>query len=457
MKSFILVHHSFSSDPRVVLVAESLSEQGHDARLIGISDEPSSGRTKFKNLKAATGIQTLRRLPALLVFSVAELGVITFVKSIFVVMIAILFAVVSLPLFLVLRLLKKLYLFFGFSNVRFLQVNIDFLRGLIAPIKYTYEFLKIFATFQSYLLQQEPVDVVHCNDLETLLVGVYLKKKWSCFLVYDAHEYFPQQASWFKGWMEYIFSSYERKLIKYTDANFMVSEPLANMMEKKYELSKKMHIVPNVFSKTDAVKEIHSCGSAPVRFYYMGGFIDERGIKFLIENWKSVNPDNAHLYLRGPKNSYYQQCVDTSKRLGIFNKSVFFLDPVGEEELIPMAKEYDVGVIPYLPINVNNKYCCPNKLSQYMLAGTAILSQNLPNVCQIISKYKNGYSYDYQNPESFIQAVDRLTQLETLNMMKRNSLQASQQDYNWEIQSESFMSVYRELSLKNNDRAISTD
>jgi len=33
-------------------------------------------------------------------------------------------------------------------------------------------------------------DVVHCHDLDTLAIGMVLKLKYGCKLIYDTHEYF---------------------------------------------------------------------------------------------------------------------------------------------------------------------------------------------------------------------------------------------------------------------------
>ena len=65
-------------------------------------------------------------------------------------------------------------------------------------VKYELErapgFAPAAALFWRYLRQEglRP-DVIHCNDLDTLLVGVLAKRKLGSTLVYDAHEFFPLQ------------------------------------------------------------------------------------------------------------------------------------------------------------------------------------------------------------------------------------------------------------------------
>ena len=38
---------------------------------------------------------------------------------------------------------------------------------------------------------QKP-DIVHCNDLDTLLVGIVAKMRFGSRVVYDAHEFYPE-------------------------------------------------------------------------------------------------------------------------------------------------------------------------------------------------------------------------------------------------------------------------
>src|SRR5205823_6346633 len=75
---------------------------------------------------------------------------------------------------------------------------LGFVRGrLMARVEYVLAVLRVqFATATSLFWNHIDVmphkpDVVHCNDLDTLLVGVLAKQRYACRLVYDAHEFYP--------------------------------------------------------------------------------------------------------------------------------------------------------------------------------------------------------------------------------------------------------------------------
>ena len=59
------------------------------------------------------------------------------------------------------------------------------------------------------------IDVVHCHDLDTLLTGVWLKKKLGIKLIYDSHEIFGYMASrTMPNFIVALAFKLEKKLIK---------------------------------------------------------------------------------------------------------------------------------------------------------------------------------------------------------------------------------------------------
>ena len=82
------------------------------------------------------------------------------------------------------------------------------------------------------------------------------------------------------------------------------------------------------------------------------------------------------LLLRGNDHAHKSSCIRLAESLGLKDVGVFFPPPVRETSLIAAAAAADVGVIPYMPTIINFRYCCPNKLSQYMQAGLPIMAGN---------------------------------------------------------------------------------
>jgi glycosyltransferase involved in cell wall biosynthesis len=123
---------------------------------------------------------------------------------------------------------------------------------------------------------------------------------------------------------------------------------------------------------------------------------------------------------------------------------------VSESELISAASSADVGVIPYPGPSLNHLYACPNKLSQYLQAGLAILcNEDLMFVSDVVRAQRCGLSYRAREPETLVKAVQRLiNDLPALQTMKTRAFQYARTEFNWGVQSEGYKKIIEELCSK---------
>jgi glycosyltransferase involved in cell wall biosynthesis len=306
------------------------------------------------------------------------------------------------------------------------------------------------AAFWKHLraLPEKP-DIVHCNDLDTLLVGVLAKRRYGCRLVYDAHEFYPVSDPHGR-WLDIgFFSLIERVLIRQADSVVTVNPPLAEAMSQAYGLDR-VYSVPNAEPWVDwrpacpAPGEIDNLARGRVRFLFQGRFTPGRGIDELIDGWAGVDAGRAALFLRGPDNIWRQAAMERAARLGLLGRSIYFLDAVGEDELVSAAAEADVGVIPYKPLILNDRLSCPNKLSQYLHAGLVVLANDLPYVRSVLLDAQAGVFYSSAEQQTLAEAVRRLLgNPELLTQGRRNALRFARERFNWQVQSETLLALYR--------------
>jgi glycosyltransferase involved in cell wall biosynthesis len=297
-------------------------------------------------------------------------------------------------------------------------------------------------------IRKEPrPDLIYCNDLDTLLAGVLLKRVFGCKLIYDAHEFWARSDSRSASWEVWLLLHYEKELLRQVDAAFTVNHMLAEQMQ--IALGHPFASLPNCEPVTAptprraapatevasmrARASIKEFASGRVCFLYQGLFLPDRGILELLRAWRRVDTGRAALFLRGPDNMHKPPCVDLARDLGILGTSVFFLDPIREDELVAGAAEADVGIIPYKAVNINNRYCCPNKLSQYMHAGLAILANDLDFVKYTIERFQCGITYNVDDESSVFSAIQRLIEDEGLRRhCQRQAKLMVIKEYNWE-------------------------
>jgi glycosyltransferase involved in cell wall biosynthesis len=327
--------------------------------------------------------------------------------------------------------------------------------GILGRLQHILVVLRVqFATaawqFWNYLRDsREKPEIVHCNDLDTLLVGVLAKQHYGCRLVYDAHEFYPMSDPQGR-WVDItFFSVLERFLIRQADAVVTVNPPLAEAMRGTYGLERVV-AVPNAEPWIEgrpnraAGSEMARLAKGRVKFLFQGRFAPGRGIDELIEDWADVDGSQAVLFLRGPDNFWRLAAIDLAARLGLLNRSIFFLDAVVEDRLIPAAAEADVGIIPYKPLIINDRLSCPNKLSQYLHAGLLVIANDLPYVKSVLSAAQSGLFYSSAEPGSLAAVIDRLlADPELLRSGRENALRFAREEFNWHVQGEALYALYR--------------
>jgi glycosyltransferase involved in cell wall biosynthesis len=289
-------------------------------------------------------------------------------------------------------------------------------------------------------------DVVHCNDLDTLLVGIIAKQRYGCRVIYDAHEYYPEsdpQGGWFD---RTLFGRMERYLAHRADAVLTVNHLLAEVMRTEYGL-RKVHALPNAEPVAGIVaeqrcSEMSRLAAGRVRFLFQGRFSARRGLDEIVDAWPGVT-EKAVLFLRGPDNPARRALMTHCKNLGVLGKTVYFLDAVDEDSLIAAATEADVGLIPYKAEVKGYEFACPNKLSQYLHAGLMVLTNDLPYVREVLDDAGSGMHYSSANRETIVRAVDRLaSDRDFLNRGRTNARNYARERFNWEAFSSTLYSLY---------------
>ncbi len=326
---------------------------------------------------------------------------------------------------------------------------------LIARVQYIVVVLRVqFATatslFWNYLRDaSEKPDVIHCNDLDTLLVGVLAKQRYGCRLIFDAHEFYPHSDPNGK-WIDVtFFSMLERFLIRKADAVVTVNPPLAAAMRDAYGLER-VYYVPNaepwteVRPKPPAGSEMERLAKGRTRFLFQGRFTPGRGIDELIEGWARVDGCKAALFLRGPDNMWRQAAMMLAARRGLLDRSVYFLDAVQEDRLVAAAAEAEIGIIPYKPLIINDRLCCPNKLSQYLHAGLMVIANDLPYVKSVLTEAEAGLFYNSADLDTLAAVVHRIVgDPELLSRNRGNALRFARDRFNWQVQAETLYALYR--------------
>jgi glycosyltransferase involved in cell wall biosynthesis len=282
-------------------------------------------------------------------------------------------------------------------------------------------------------------DAIVAADMGTLPAALALAEEYGAKVLYDAHEFWPRSVMEFRHWEVEFWSAFDRNLAQRADLRVTVSPQLAEVMAREYGCD--FLSLPNCVSRgsvppvdLDAALQ-RSATREQVVFIFLGVFTTGRGIEDLIAAWRQVDRRGL-LVLQGPEGAFRSDMIELARAHGMLDERVFFPPAVDTSELIDAARQADVGIIPYAPSSINNRYCSPNKLSQYMAAGLPIVANETEFVKSVILDSGAGTTVDFKDQPAFAAVINGLIDdPRRIAEMSRRAYRYFNQKFNWEAAS----------------------
>ena len=329
-----------------------------------------------------------------------------------------------------------------------------FLKSMLArlsrPIRRPLSYLD-FSYLSWRAIKNEPADVYHSHDLNTLLVGWFAKRRTGGKLVYDAHELFIELAN--VSCLERpVYKLLERRLIYLSDAVIVPGAWRGNHLSEKYGIS-----LPTIILNcpllaggqlhTYSLREKLGVSDTEPVIIYTGGYSPGRGLKNLITSAPYLDRGIIIFMGWGPLEQELKELV----RVEHLEEKVLFTEPVTPEEIVGHITTASIGVVIYQNTCLNNYYASSNKLFEYMHAGLPVVCSDFPALKEIVESYQLGKTFDPDDPESIAEAINYvLAGNGKYNEMRRNALEAAK-IFNWENESKKLLALYEGLGYRTND------
>ena len=287
-------------------------------------------------------------------------------------------------------------------------------------------------------------DIIHCNDLNTLPIGVIIKKFFNknVKIVYDAHEY-ETEINGISGIQKKLVKILERSLIKYADKVITVSDSIANEYVRLYNIEKPKLVLNTPpykeIEKKDLFREKLGIGKNKTIFLYQGGLSSGRGIEILLETFKNINNKNAVIVFMG-----YGPLEEEVKKASEKYENIYFHPAVNPEILLNYTSSADFGILFYENNCLNHYYCSPNKMFEYLMAEIPVIVSNLYEMKRLVEEYKVGVVAKENSPEGLREAIEEAMKLNREEI--RKNIEKVKKIFNWENQEKVLLEVYKELS-----------
>ena len=288
------------------------------------------------------------------------------------------------------------------------------------------------------LYKESSFDIIHAHDLDTLPIGVALKKKLGLPLIYDAHEIWGYMIA--RDFPEIISKYYllrEKRLLKYVDRIITVSDNFKKYFQNITD--KPIEIIMN--AKPLILTEYEPPQNDIFTLIYIGSLNKSR---FLIETVEIVRGlKNVRLIIGGIGKKDY---VDKLEKECEKSSNVEFIGKVPMDEVLIRTKQADAVLFVLNPENMNNKNSLGNKVFEAMVCGRPVIVSNGTYAGEFVKKENVGIVVDY-NKESLKGGIIKLRDNPQLReKLGRNALKAAREKYNWEIQSKKLVRIYEEIN-----------
>lgn len=281
-------------------------------------------------------------------------------------------------------------------------------------------------------------DVVHANDLDTLMAAYWVSKKNHCRVIYDSHELFVDQPYFNnKKLIKKILTFIEKHIIKRINNVVSVSNAAADFLEKKYNIAR-----PTVVTNCSVFvpKEKLLTKSENFEVLYHGIISSYRGYEEFIQSAKYTMAEVVHVIRGyGPLKDYLIEYSNSNKLI----EKVRFDDPVEISELIPQASKSSVGVVLTVPISNNYKYTVSNKIFEYVQARIPVILSDTPEHKYLNDKYRLGIIVESVSPKLIAEAINKFFMDKDFYIYYKNKLEEASKELCWEIEVKKLLRLYK--------------
>jgi glycosyltransferase involved in cell wall biosynthesis len=299
-------------------------------------------------------------------------------------------------------------------------------------------------------LLRTPATVYHAHDHAALPASALAALLRRVPLVYDAHELPLSETTISRWpWLLWLFDWLLALLLPRCAAVITVSQPIAATIAHRYH-PRRLAVVRNIppyqrVPRGDRLR--HALGLVPeARIALFQGALVPPRLEPLVLAAAHLSPDDV-IVLLGPIHASARADLEALIAGAGAGRRVLLAPPVPYDTLLEWTASADVGLLVYPPsLSLNVRYCLPNKLFEYLMAGLPVLATGLDAVAGILSTYGVGRIVSQPTPEAIGTALAAfLRDRDALNRMRQRALAAAHGDLCWEHERSQLIQLYAQI------------
>lgn len=280
------------------------------------------------------------------------------------------------------------------------------------------------------------------NDLDTLLPNKLVAGLKNIPLVYDSHEYFTEVPELLdRPKVRRVWERIEQYCFPKLKTVYTVNRSIADKYEQKYRVPVK--VVRNVSPlwRPEVVPPKSELGipeNKRLLIMQGAGLNIHRGIEEAIAMMHHLNDAVLMLVGDGDIVPAMKQRVEAEK----LTDKVLFFGKRPYAELMFFTFHADLGLSLDQPTNPNYEFSLPNKVFDYMHAGTPVVCSNVVEVARLVKQHDLGLVLDDYTPQHMADEIGNLlSDTERMQQLKANCEKAALVE-NWEKETEILQQIY---------------
>lgn len=294
-------------------------------------------------------------------------------------------------------------------------------------------------------VREERPALVHCNDYNTMWVGVAARLIGGSRVLYDSHELWPDRNG--RPEPRWWLIACEALFVRFAHRTIAASPGYADIMARRYRIERP-GVVRNIPDASMLPAAVGSENGGPKGredrlALYVGALTTGRGLELSIMALNRL--DDVRLRLVGPgRPAYLEQLVALADREGV-SERVEFAGAVTADELIETISEASVGLALIQPICLSYRMSLPNKVFEYVAAGLPVLGSDLPAIGALVSEHRIGLLAEPGEVDDVAEKLGEMLDPER-NTAFREAAREAARELNWDHEAERLAEAYREAA-----------
>lgn len=314
----------------------------------------------------------------------------------------------------------------NYSNEKYLIHKLSRKQGSL--LFYLSFCLKLFIS-----LSKTNADIFFAEDIYTLPFVVFWAKLKKAKVFYNSREIYAFIGGLRnKPTVQKIITAIEKFFIKKVDlvltTGEMDTEFLKNFYSKKNVITvRNIPLYQKAENKFDFRKQFLIPNDFKI-LLYQGILIDGRGIQKIIEAIKKIPKVVFILLGEGAEKEKFIRIAKENK----VSERVFFAGSFPQNELINYTAAADIGLALIENISISYYHALPNKLFEYIMAELPVISCDLPQMKNIVEKYKVGKVVNVDSIEEIVNAINELVNDEKKLLECKSNCIIAAKELNWQ-------------------------